>query len=74
MIKGQVERVYLWEVLQGFAGINELLLAFVVTNRLSFRSNICGHLLDDSNTLHLHLLEVLHQLKRSSTFSFTVQS
>lgn len=74
MIIDWTGRVYLRDVLQGFAGINELLLAFVIANLLSLCSNICGHLLDDSNTLCLDLLEALHQLKQLSTFFFSGQT
>jgi len=65
MRNGWVKRVYLWEVLQRFAGVNELLFTLIAANLLSFLSDIGGHLLDDSDTLRLDLLEALHQLKRT---------
>ena len=55
--------MYLWEVLQRFTGVDKLLFALIAANLLSFLSDVGGHLLDDSDTLRLDLLEALHQLK-----------
>ena len=64
----RVEWAYLRNILQGFAGINKLLFVLVASNLFSFLGDICGHLLDDSNTLRLDLLEGLCQLERMSAF------
>jgi len=60
--------VYLREVLQRFTSVDKLLFALLAANLLSFFSDIGGHLLDDSDTLRLDLLEALHQLKQTSVF------
>lgn len=70
----RVKRAYLGYVLQGFTGINELLLAVVIANLLSFCGYIRGHFLDDSDALRFDFLEALHQLKQPSTISSPAQS
>jgi hypothetical protein len=59
----RVKRVYLREILQRFTGINKLLFALIASNLLSFPGDISGHLLDNSDTLRLEILEALRQLK-----------
>lgn len=56
--------IYLRDILQRCTGIDKLLLALIVTNFLSFLGDICGHLLDDGDTLRPDLLETLRQLKK----------
>ena len=56
--------VYLGNIFQRFTGINKLLFTLFVADLLSFLGDICRHLLDDSDTLRLDLLEALRQLKQ----------